>query len=166
MAKYIANVTGQLTEIAGISTSAGAGDAGKIPQLDGTGRLDATLMPVGLGADTQAIVTSEALAAGDYVNIHNSAGAKARKADATTAGKEAHGFVLAAFGSGATATVYMEGTNTQVTGQTAGRVYLSTTAGAGTATPVSGAGQVSQVIGFATSTTTVNFHSGDTVVLA
>jgi hypothetical protein len=106
------------------------------------------------------------LAAGDYVNIHNSAGAKARKADATTAGKEAHGFVLAAFGSGATATVYMEGTNTQVTGQTAGRVYLSTTAGAGTATPVSGAGQVSQVIGFATSTTTVNFHSGDTVVLA
>jgi hypothetical protein len=166
MAKYIANVTGQLTEIAGISTSSGAGDAGKIPQLDGTGRLDATLMPVGLGADTQAIVTSEALAAGDYVNIHNSSGAKARKADATTAGKEAHGFVLAAFGSGATATVYMEGTNTQVTGQTAGRVYLSTTAGAGTATPVSGAGQVSQVIGFATSTTTVNFHSGDTVVLA
>jgi hypothetical protein len=166
MAKYIANVTGQLTEIAGILTSSGAGDAGKIPQLDGTGRLDATLMPVGLGADTQAIVTSEALAAGDYVNIHNSSGAKARKADATTAGKEAHGFVLAAFGSGATATVYMEGTNTQVTGQTAGRVYLSTTAGAGTATPVSGAGQVSQVIGFATSTTTVNFHSGDTVVLA
>jgi hypothetical protein len=52
MAKYIANVTGQLTEIAGISTSAGAGDAGKIPQLDGTGRLDATLMPVGLGAES------------------------------------------------------------------------------------------------------------------
>ena len=49
----------------------------------------------GGGADTGTVTTSEALAAGDLVNIWNSSGAKARKADATTAGKEAHGFVLA-----------------------------------------------------------------------
>lgn len=165
MAKYIANVSGQMTEVSGLATSAGAGDAGKIPQLDGTGRIDASMMPVGLGADTAVITTSEALAAGDWVNIWNSTGAKARKADATTAGKEAMGFVLAAFGSGASATVYFEGTNTQVTGQTPGKVFLSTTAGVGTTTAPSAAGNVVQSVGFATSATTVNFQSGQSVLL-
>ena len=166
MAKYIANVAGQLTEVSGLATSAGAGDAGKIPQLDGTGRIDNSMMPVGLAADTQAITTSEALAAGDWVNIWNSTGAKARKADATVAGKEAMGFVLAAVGSGAVATVYFEGTNTQVAGQTPGRVYLSTTAGTGQTAAPSAAGNVVQVLGFATSATTVNFQSGPAIVLA
>lgn len=166
MAKYIALVSGRKQEIAGLAASAGAGDAGKIPQLDGTGRLDPTMMPVGLGADTASITTSEALAAGDYVNIHSSTGAKARKADATTVGKEAHGFVLAAFASGAVATIYFESTNTQVTGQTPGVIYLSATAGLGTSVAPTTAGQTVQVIGYATSATTVNFNANDTVLLA
>jgi hypothetical protein len=141
------------------NTSAGAGDAGKIPQLDGTGRLDNTMMPVGIGADTAVITTSEALAAGDYVNIHNSAGAKARKADASTAGKEAHGFVLAAFGSGAAATVYFEGANTQVSGQTPGNVFLSTTPGLGTGTAPSASGNTVQRLGIAISATAINFEA-------
>jgi hypothetical protein len=166
MAKYIATIAGQMTEVSGLATSAGAGDAGKIPQLDGTGRLDTTMMPVGLGADVRSITTSEALAAGAWVNIWNSTGAKARNADATVAGKKAMGFVLAAFGSGAVATVYFEGTNTQVTGQTPGEVYLSTTAGQGQAAAPTGSGNVQQPIGFAVSATEVNFQSGSTVVLA
>jgi hypothetical protein len=165
MAKYIANVAGQMTEVSGLVASAGAGDAGKIPQLDGTGRIDSSMMPVGVSADTQVITTSEALAAGDWVNIWNSTGAKARKADATVSGKEAMGFVLSAFGSAASATVYFEGTNTQVTGQTAGKVFLSTTAGAGQAAAPSAAGNVVQVVGFATSTTTVNFQSNPSILL-
>jgi len=165
MAKYIANVSGTLTEVAGLATSAGAGDAGKIPQLDGTGRLDTSLMPVGIGADTAAVTASEALAAGDLVNIHNSGGARVRKADASTAGKEAHGFVLAAVANAATATVYFEGTNTQVTGLTAGAQYLSTTPGTATATAPSGAGNVVQRVGFATGATSLNFQSGVPVVL-
>jgi hypothetical protein len=166
MAKYIAQVAGKLTEVAGLAASAGAGDAGKIPQLDGAGRIDNSMMPVGLGADTQAITTSEALAAGDFVNIWNSSGAKARKADASTAGKEAHGFVLAAFGSGAVATVYFESTNTQVTGQTPGIVFLSTTPGQATTTPPSTAGQVVQQIGLATSATSINFQFQLPITLA
>lgn len=166
MAKYIATIAGQMTEVSGLATSAGAGDAGKIAQLDGTGRFDASMMPVGLGADTKPITTSEALAAGDWVNIHNATGAKARKADATTVGKEAMGFVLAAFGSGAVATVYFEGTNTQVTGQTPGKVFLSTTAGAGQTSSPTSAGNVEQVIGFAVSATEVNFQAGSTIVRA
>jgi hypothetical protein len=166
MAKYIANNAGVLTEVAGLAASVGAADAGKIPQLDGTGRIDSSMMPVGIGADTAAITASEALAAGDFVNIWNSSGAKARKADATTAGKEAHGFVLSAVGSGAAATVYFEGTNTQVSGQTPGRVYLSTTAGAATATAPSAAGNVAQLVGFATSATSINFQASQPIVLA
>lgn len=148
------------------TTSAGAADAGKIPALDASGRFDASFMPTGIGADTAAITASEALAAGAYVNVWNSTGAKVRNADATVAGKEAHGFVLAAVASGAVATVYFEGTNTQVSGQTPGVVYLSTTAGSGTSTPPSGTGNAVQRLGFAVSATAVNFQSENPVVLA
>ena len=164
--KYLYNNAGTVTEKASIQTSAGAGDAGKIPALDASGRFDNSMMPTGIGADTQAIATSETLAAGDWVNVWNSTGAKVRKADATVAGKEAHGFVLAAFTHPTTATVYFEGTNTGVTGQTPGVIFLSTTAGQGTSTAPSSAGNVVQRIGFATSATTVNFTAGDPVVLA
>jgi hypothetical protein len=113
------------------------------------------------------ITASEALAAGDLVNVWNSTGAKVRKADASVAGKEAHGFVLAAVSSAASATVYFEGTDTQVTGQTPGVVYLSaTTPGLATTTPPSGTGQVVQRVGFATSATAINFQSLPPVVLA
>lgn len=154
------------TIINGKNTSAGAGDAGKVVQLDASGRIDNSMMPVGIGADTQTITASEALAAGDWVNIWNSTGAKVRKADGTSAGKEAHGFVLQAVSNGASATVYFEGTNTAVTGQTPGVVFLGTTAGLGSPTAPSGSGNVVQRIGFATSATTVNFQSQPPVVLA
>lgn len=149
-----------------VTSSAGAGDAGKVVALDGAGRIDSTMMPTGIGADTASITASEALAAGDFVNIHNSSGAKVRKADATTAGKEAHGFVLSSVSNGASATVYFEGTNTGVSGQTPGPVFLSTTAGTATSTAPSSSGNVVQRIGFATSATAINFQSGVPVTLA
>jgi hypothetical protein len=164
--KYLYNNAGTITEKTAIITSAGAGDSGKVIALDAAGRLDSSFMPVGIGADTQVITASEALAAGDWVNVWNSTGAKVRKADATVAGKEAHGFVLSAVSSSASATVYFEGTNTAVTSQTAGVVYLGTTAGLGTTTAPSSTGNVVQRIGFATSTTTVNFQSQLPIVLA
>jgi len=164
--KFLRFLNGVFTEVFGVQTSAGAGNAGDIVALDDTGRLDNSLMPIGIGADTKSITTSEALAAGDWVNIWNSAGAKARKADATTAGKEAHGFVLAAVASGASALVYFEGTNTQVTGQTPGPVFLQTTAGTGGATVPSASGNVVQNLGVALSATEVNFERGTPVTLA
>lgn len=164
--KYIYNNNGTLTEREASTSSAGAGDAGKIPALDGTGRLDNSFMPVGIGADTASIQASENLAAGDWVNVHNSSGARVRKADATTAGKEAHGFVLAAVTSGNNATVYFEGSNTQVSGQTPGDVFLSTTAGAGSSSAPSGSGNVVQRVGVAVSATAVNFERGTPLVLA
>jgi len=166
MAKYITNNAGVLTETQTEGTGGSGGANGKIPHLDSNGRIPATMMPSGIGADTEVITTSEALAAGDYVNIHNSTGAKVRKADASTSGKEAHGYVLAAFGSGAAATVYFEGANDQVTGHTPGAVYLSTTPGQATATPPSAAGQVVQRLGVAVSATKINFEPHPHIVLA
>lgn len=164
--KYLYNNAGTITEKAAIVSSAGSGDTGKIPGLDAAGRLDASFMPVGLGADTASITASEALSAGDLVNIWNSTGAKVRKADATTAGKEAHGFVLSAVSSSATAVVYFEGTDTGVTGLTPGVQYLSTTPGTATGTPPSSSGNVVQRVGFATAATALNFQSNAPVVLA
>jgi hypothetical protein len=149
-----------------VNASAGAGDAAKVVLLDSSGRIDSTMMPVGIGVDSASITTSEALSAGDFVNIWNSTGAKARKADATMAGKEAHGFVLVGVGSGAAATVYFEGTNTAVTGQTPGAVFLSTTAGQAAAAAPTGTGNVVQRIGFAVSATAINFQSQPPITLA
>lgn len=165
--KYIYNNAGTLTEREAINTSAGAGDAGKIPALDAAGKLANSMMPTGIGADTASVLASENLANGDFVNIYDNAGtANVRKADATTAGKEAHGFVLAAVTSGNNATVYLEGSNTGVSGVTPGNVFLGTTAGASTSSAPSSTGNVVQRLGVATSATSISFEPSAPVVLA
>ena len=121
--------------------------------------------PIGTNTDTAIITTSEILSAGDWVNVWDSAGAKVRKASASTQGKEAHGFVLSSFGVGVSATVYFEGSNTAVTGQTAGVVFLSVVDGLGTSTSPAATGNVVQRIGFAVSTTSVNFDSQQPITL-
>jgi hypothetical protein len=162
-----ANGVLDLTITNGKNTSAGAGDAGKLAALDSSGRLSSTMMPIGVGIDSLTLTTSEVIAAGDFVNIWNSAGAKVRKADAATSGKEAHGFVLVGGGSGATVDVYFEGTNTAATGTpTPGVVFLSaTTPGQATNTAPSATGNIVQRIGFAVSATSINFQSNDPIVL-
>jgi hypothetical protein len=165
--KYLTVEAGRQKQELALQASAGAGDAGKIPRLDGTGRLDNSMMPLGLASDSRTITTSEALAAGDMVNVWNSTGLKSRKADATTVGKEANGFVIAAFGSGASATVFFEGTVSGLTGLTIGaRYYLNTTAGTITATPLTGSGNVHQYIGTALSATELTFEPDDGIILA
>lgn len=134
--KYIKqNTDGSLGEESAIQTSAGAGDGGKIPALaDATGKLDASFMPSGIGANTRVALAFEALAAGDFVNVFLSSSVlKVRKADASAATKFATGFVLAAVSSGANATVYPTGeTNSQLSGLTIGEKYVlsSSTPGA------------------------------------
>jgi len=165
--KPIYLVSGVPTERELITSSAGAGDAGKGIGLDAAGKLHTSFMPTGIAADTASIVSSENLASGDFVNIWDDSGTpKARKADATTAGKEAHGFVLAAVTSPAAATVYFEGSNDQVSGATGGPVYLSTTPGGFTSTPPSSAGNVVQRVGVATAAANINVEVGQHYVLA
>lgn len=165
--KFLTNSSGTITEIAAIQSSAGAGDAGKLLGLDSNGRIDTSAMPVGVVADTASVVASEALNAGEYVNVWSSSGAfRVRKADGTTAGKETHGFVLSAVVNGGTALVYFSDTNTQVSGATPGVQFLSTTPGGFTATAPSGAGNVVQKIGIAVSATAIVFEPLAPIVLA
>ena len=191
--KLIKNNAGTLTEETTLITSAGAADANKVPalnasgvlddtilnatvtssanktvKLDASGKLDASVMPTGIGADTAILVASEALADGDLVNVWNNAGtANVRKADANSAGKEAHGFVLAAVASSASATVYFEGTNSHCTGLTPGMQFLSSsTPGKSATTAPTGTGKIVQKVGLAINATTINFEPGDPIVLA
>ncbi len=165
--KYLYNAAGTVTEKAAIDTSTGAGDAGKVIAADSTGRMDPSFLPPGIGADTASVTSSENLAAGDFVNVYNSSGAKCRKADASTTGKEAHGFVISAVTSPANATVYFEGSNTQVSAAVPGPVYLSdSTPGGFTSIAPSGTGKIVQLVGVATSATSINFERGMAIALA
>lgn len=166
--RLLAIVSGKVQEYVATVTSSGAASAGQIPALDASGRLDSTTMPSGVGADTVTLPASEALSAGAFVNIWSNAGTPSvRNADGSTAGKQADGFVLAAVTSGGSATVYLSGVNTAVSGQTAGLVYLSdTTVGGTMATGASTAGHTFQQIGMAVSATSIQFDPQQPIVRA
>ena len=83
-----------------------------------------------------------------------------RKANATTEGYEADGYVTANVSSAAAATVY--GRNTVIAGLSGltvnARYFLSTTGGGMTTTPPAAAGNVVQYIGKALSATELLFQ--------
>lgn len=166
--KFLTNNAGQLQEVAANASSAGAPDAGKLPALDGTGRLDTSFMPVGIGADTAVIATTEALSAGNFVNIYDGGSGvfKCRKADGSTT-KPAHGFVLASVASAANATIYLEGQNTQLTGLVPGDVFLSDSTPGGTSpTAPTTSGHLVQRLGTAVSATAMDYNPSPPITLA
>ncbi|OQW92914.1 MAG: hypothetical protein BWK79_00125 [Beggiatoa sp. IS2] len=165
-------VNGLIAEFSPIVQSAGTADANKPVQTDAAGRLDSSLMPSGITPQAKIIPCSEALNTGDYVNIYWSAtdsALRCRKADASTAGKYAHGFVKAGYASGEDATILLEGINDQVSGFTSvgGYVWLSaTTPGVATTTPPSGSGQVVQILGQICASTEIDNEIQQPILLA
>ena len=168
MGDYTKVVAGIITDALANAASAGGADAGKMIKLDGTGKIDATLLPAGVAPESRSIQASENLSAGDLVNIHDVTGARIRKADATAAGKEAHGFVLQAVTSGALGVVFPEeAVLSGLAGLVPGaRQFLATTPGARTATAPVTAGNVAQSIGVALSATEIMFRPGIAITLA
>ena len=166
--RLIVLAAGKLVEYVATVVSGGAASAGQIAALDPTGRFDNSVMPVGIGADTASILASEAISAGSLINIWSNAGVQnIRNADASTTGKEANGFMLAAVASGATGTVYFSGQDTALSGLVPGPIYLSDTAvGAVTSTPPTTAGHVLQRVGTAVSPTSLEFKPSDPVTRA
>ena len=157
--RFLVRVSGKTKQLEARTTSAGAADAGKIPALDSSGKLDESMMPAGIGADTQILMASEALSAGNFVNIWSDTGtAKVRLADNSN-GRPADGYVLEAVSSAADATVYpLDGTNSELSGLTPGAEYWLGTAGGVTATPLDEAdagntNKISQYLGKAKSAT-------------
>lgn len=167
--KFLSLVGGRFKEVIGVIVSAGAGSDGALVALDAAGKLDASVMPAGIGASTISATATEALSANDLVNVYDVAGTPSvRKADATVEGKECNGYVKAAVANAAAATVYGPGsTMDSLAGLTTGnRQYLATTAGARTATAPSASGNVVQKIGEAMSATTIAFEPEEPITLA
>lgn len=163
--KYLATVGGHTVQKEATATSAGAADAGKIVALDANGKLPNSMLTI--GAESKSVEASETLAAGDIVNVYDDSGtAKVRKADATTAGKQAVGFVLDSVTSGQSIEVHFEGQCTNLTGLTPGAtVWLSTTAGEVTETAPSASGNVVQIVGIAVSATEISFERSQPITL-
>lgn len=167
--KILTIVAGRIKEaLVGIQSTAGAGDANKPILTDASGKIDPSFMPSGVGSATKIIASSEALSSSDLVNVWNDGGTvKVRKADGTTVGKEANGYVLAGVSSGANATVYFDDEITGLSSLTPGtRYYLHTTPGQLTDTPPSATGNVVQCVGVAVSATSIIFEAGEPVELA
>lgn len=157
--------TGKQKRVEATVVSTGVSEAGDIPALDSTGKLDVSVFPSGMGAETKTANAGENLSAGDFVYI--GAAGTVLKADATITGKEADGFVLTSVTSGNSATIHTDGINNQLSSLTVGsRYYLSTTAG-GVTEVVSAyvAGNVVQVIGKALSATEILFEGDKGTIL-
>ena len=155
--KFLGLVAGVKTWFTAIQISTGAGDAGKIIGLGGDGKLSVTMMPAGIGAATQAMVSSEILAAGDFVNVFDNAGSpNCRKADSTNS-RPAHGFVTSPVAAAASATVFLSGPNTARSTLVSGSLYFLGIAGNVSLTPPSTVGNIIQEIGIAANSTTISF---------
>lgn len=167
-AKVLVNnpATGGMAEVAPTVVSPGAAAAGQAVGLDPTGKLDASVLPVGIGPSTAILTASEALSAGALVNVWSNAGVfSARNADNSATGKEAHGFVVAAAAAGAPATVYFADLNNQLSALTPGIQFLGP-AGTVVGTAPIGTGKVVQRVGLAVSATTLDFEPMPPILLA
>jgi hypothetical protein len=152
--------------VTAISSSAGAADASKLISTNAAGKLDTTFLPAGVGISTITVLASEAIAAGNFVNIYNNAGTlNVRKADNSAAAKYANGFVLAAIASGGSGTVYLEGSNTALSGLTPGTRYYLGAGGAATTTPpaLTATGSIIQDLGNSTNATTILFEYNEAI---
>ena len=152
--KFLAlDTNGNEVELGALVSSLGAGDGLKIVATGADGRLDISLMPAGIGADTESMEASEAISAGSWVNIYDNTGVKnARLASNLDNTKPTHGFVKAAVAQGGTAVVYLRGINDQiplgtfVAADKGKNVFLGA-AGASTLTAPSATGNLLQVVG-------------------
>jgi hypothetical protein len=167
---YLDSTTGLPTSRALTVTSTGAPNAGDGVALDSDGKLNSTVMPSGLGADSQAILATENLAAGNWITIYNDPGTSnevCRKALAIDTTRPAHAYVKAAVSAGSIATAFFEGRNSLIpagslTAADVGkRAFLSaSTAGATTITPPTGTpGALVQFLG-----TIASYNEADSTV--
>jgi hypothetical protein len=167
MNKFLTFISNKWQWVAALVHSSGSGDAGKIIATNADGKVDITLMPNGVGADTFVANASENLAAGDLVNIWDDSGTvKVRKASNADPGKPADGFVSGAVTSGASATVFLDGTVTGLSGLDPAIQHFLGVDGAVTDTAPTSSGTIIQPIGTSVSASAVAFERGQPVEIA
>lgn len=107
------------------------------------------------------VTASEALTAGDFVNM---AAGGIRKASSNDTTKQAHGFVTASYNTGNSVVVFYSGLNTGVTGLTVGSRYFLSASGTEATTVPTTAGQLAQEVGVAISPTAILVNFGPAIV--
>lgn len=168
MAKYLKLSLGDTVEETSLPSSAGTSSAGRIPELDPSGRLDMTMMPVGVGLDVTFTTAGEALSAGDFVYFDTQG--RALRADATTVTKAAQGFTTTGVIMGANVNIYYNESNTGVTGLTPGISYFLSGLNPGKmvtsdSLPI-GTGKIIQRLGFAQTATSLHSAIKTPIILA
>ena len=168
MAKYLRLFQGDTIEETSLPISAGAPSAGRIPELDISGRLDMTMMPVGIGHDVIATLAGEALSAGDFVYFDNTG--RALRADATTLAKAAQGYTNAGAAIGTAVNVFFDDSNTGVTSLNPGTFYFLSGTNPGklvtSANLPTGTGKIVQRLGFAQSVNSLHAAIQTPILLA
>lgn len=162
--RFLNIITGKIQQVIAAVTSA----PNSIVATDTTGRIDISMLPVGVTAEVVNCPAFENLSAGQPVNLFLNAGAlNARLANATDSSKPMLGFTLANVTAPASATIYMIGaTDTALSGLTIGTdYYLDVTAGTFTATPPATAGNIVQRVGTAVSATSLIFNNTTYIIL-
>lgn len=167
-------VTGRLTQQAATDVSDGSANAGDIVALDPSGKISQTMLPAGVGQSTISAVATEALSAGDLVQVYSNGGVRSvRKANATDYTKPSNGFVLDSIAQSASGIVYLGGQNTAIPLGTftpadiGKRVFLSTTAGGVTTTPPTAPGNLIQPVGVIVDvgpSVTIDYDEGEQII--
>lgn len=146
------------------TTSAGAANAGDIIALDSSGLIDPSLLPVD---GVKNIEVGETVSAGDFVEIYDDAGTtKIRPADNSN-GREANGFVKVGGAVASSVNVFFDGSNSSLTGLTAGARHYLSTAGDVTSTPLDPATETGlhQFLGVAASSTELCVQIEDCITI-
>ena len=166
--KYIRRdaTTGEYVETPGTVSGGTVGQAGNIPALDNSGRIDPTLMPVGVVADTYSGTAFENIQNGAFVYIRSDG--QVANATGVPGGIEAMAFALVGVSTGQSVLVYFEGRNTSLGSLTPGkRYYLSDSVPGGlTGVPIVGADKIHQYLGRAVTSNTLSFEPGESIILA
>lgn len=165
--KYKAIINGVDTEVEFLTTSSGSADAGKAFALGASGTIPLSMMPSGIGAETTSLVASEALSAGELVNIWDDVGTpKVRLADASN-GRQADGFVLATAAIGASIDVYTDGALTGIVVVAGTNYWLSDTPGQfTTVVPINPPSTINQLVGRASNNSQIIFSMAAPTLLA
>lgn len=143
--------------------------SGQLAFVDGSGGLSAAaLIAALLGVLSQSAIASEAITAGDFVNLYNNGGVfSMRRAIANDQTKFAHGFSAAAVAPGATGAACLFGLNTHaIPGANASEVWLSdVTPGGYLTAPPANAGSLIQPLGAAVAGSGIFFTPRERVLL-
>lgn len=147
MAKYLHvfdSVANAFKLMLGAQSSAGVADAGKIVALNASGQIDNTMLP---SSSLDSAIASEAISAGDAVNVWDNVGTRnVRKADNTN-GRRCDGFAATSAAASASCTFDTDGGRTAVTGVVLASTYYLGAAGAIVTTPTTTVGHQLQKVG-------------------